>query len=306
MGKIITKAKNVIAPLILYNTPQISQPVFILSAPRSGSTHLYEILRRCDYVVSLDTENDAFWWSLFPYSRSTSPSDYISASEVSTDAAKRIKAALALYVGRELYQQDLLKFFKLHRYGKQAHYLEKTIANCFHLEVLIKLFPEAKFIHLVRDGRSTISSMIEVWKSKRFMQRPLPFPQGASIDYWTFPIPPGWESVTKTKLNEICAWSWLQHNQFVLDFFEAHSALQEKFIRVSYEKLISEPETTADRLISFCGLKKSPLVESYIHSNQSSRTTVSKPKPMKWKTSNAEAILEIESAIAPMMTYLGY
>ncbi len=293
-------------PLLLRHTARISKPVFILSAPRSGSTHLYEILRRCNSVISLNEENDAFWWSQFPYSRLDSPNDYISASEINPESSRQIRAALARHVTRKLYKQDFSGFLKVAFSGREAAYLEKTVANCFHLEALTRIFPEARFIHLVRDGRATISSMIEGWKAKRFMQRSLPFPHNSRIDYWTFPIPPGWENMVHAEINQICAWSWIQHNKHVMDFFENNPAFEESLFRVSYEDLVANPDRTTDSLIRFCDFDKSDLLESYLHSNQSSRTTISKPDPEKWKRDNPGEILAIEDSIAPMMSRLGY
>ena len=306
MYKIIEKLRESSKSFVFRNVPRIAKPVFILSAPRSGSTHLYEILRRCESVVSLDQENDDFWWSLFPYSRLELPNDYISRNELNDQSLQYIRAALSIHISRKLYDQDFRRFLKLRFTEEEIPYLEKTVANCFHLEILTRVFPEAKYIHLVRDGRATIASMIEGWRSGCFMKRNLPFPDKSSIDYWTYPVPPGWESMAHEKLNKICAWIWLQHNKYVLDFFAANSSLQKNLVRVSYEKMVGDPEKIADSLISFCGFKKSCKLESYIRSNQSSRTTISDPVPMKWKKGNVAEIQEIENYIAPMMERLGY
>jgi len=306
MYMISTKIEELLKQLLFSNAPRISKPVFILSAPRSGSTHLYEILRRCNSVISLNQENDAFWWSMFPYSRLDLPNDYISATEIDMEFSLRIREALSLHVIHKLYNRNFSEFLKFRFSGRKPAYLEKTVANCFHLDALAKLFPEAKFIHLVRDGRATISSMIEGWRSGRFMKKLLPFPDNSSIDYWTYPVPPGWENMVHAKLNEICAWSWLQHNNYVLEFFERNPALRKDLFRISYEELIEKPDAKIDSLIRFCDFNKSSSVASYLQANQSSRTTISEPDPMKWKSTNVDEILEIEDSIAPMMSRLGY
>lgn len=306
MYKIIEKLRGTAKSFTFRNVPRIAKPVFILSAPRSGSTHLYEILRRCKSVVSLDQENDDFWWSLFPYSRLDFPNDYISENELNGQSPEQISAALSFYISRKLYDQCFHRFLKLRFTQEETPYLEKTVSNCFHLEILTRIFPSARYVHLVRDGRATIASMIEGWRSGCFMKRNLPFPDKSSIDYWTFPVPPGWESMAHEKLNKICAWIWLQHNEYVLDFFAANPLLQKNLIRVSYEEMVDDPEKIANSLINFCGFKKSSKLESYIRSNQSSRTTISDPVPMKWKKGNVAEIQEIENFIAPMMERLGY
>ena len=306
MFKTIYNIKETVKPLVFGNAHGFSKPVFILSAPRSGSTHLYEILRRCSNVISLDQENDSFWWSMFPYSRLDPPNDFIHSCEVDTDYAKKVRAALCHHLTHTLFNKNFTKFLKLRFHSGKLIYLEKTIANCFHLEALTILFPDARFIYLFRDGRATISSMIEGWNAGRFMKRILPFSDNSSIDYWTYPIPPGWEKKAHKKLNEICAWSWLQHNKCVLDFFETTPVLQKNLVRVSYENLVTKPDKTINALISFCDFRKSRQVDSYLHDNLPSRTTISKPKNIKWQHSNVEDIMEIENLIAPMMARLGY
>lgn len=306
MYKITEKFRRKIKPLVLRSLPCITRPVFILSAPRSGSTHLYEVLRRCNSIASLDHENDSFWWSFFPYSRLDTPNDFISAQEINAEISAQIRPALALHVARNMFREDFFGFLKLGLFGKEMSYLEKTVANCFHLEALAVLFPDARYIHLVRDGRATVSSMMEGWTSGHFMQRKLSIPPGSGINYWTFPVPPGWDSITHYPLNEICAWSWIQHNEHVLNFFDHNSEMKKNLIRVSYEELTSNTLTTINSLIKFCEFETSSRLDSYLHKGQISRTTISAPAPMKWKRDNYGEIKKIEGLITPMMARLGY
>ena len=73
-----------------------SKPIFILSAPRSGSTHLFEILRRMGKLATLDKENDPMWHNFFPYKRHHFPTDYVSGADVADETFDAIKAYLFL------------------------------------------------------------------------------------------------------------------------------------------------------------------------------------------------------------------
>lgn len=44
--------------------------------------------------------------------------------------------------------------------------LEKTPANCLRLPFIRELFPEARYIHLTRDGRSVVRSAMKEWKGE--------------------------------------------------------------------------------------------------------------------------------------------
>jgi len=44
------------------------------------------------------------------------------------------------------------------------HIIEKSVPNCLRIEYVHKIFPEAKFIHLTRDGRAVTESAMRLWK----------------------------------------------------------------------------------------------------------------------------------------------
>ena len=71
--------------------PTFSKPLFIISAPRSGSSYFYEVIRRMEGVLSFDRENSPMWFRFFPYSRLSIPSDYISGYECDEEMAKKNK-----------------------------------------------------------------------------------------------------------------------------------------------------------------------------------------------------------------------
>ena len=48
-----------------------------------------------------------------------------------------------------------------HRQGKRR-YAEKTPANVMHISLLGELFPESRFIHIIRDGRDVTLSYLSV------------------------------------------------------------------------------------------------------------------------------------------------
>ncbi len=301
------KAKRLIIKtfLSLYNVPYFSRPVFILSAPRSGSSSLYESLSKIEKTLSLNKENDKTWWKIFPYNRLNLPTDYIYQNEISTDKVKAIKKELILNIVLESKQKVKVIFDKL-ILNNDIRYIEKTIANCFHLDVIDNIFPDAMYIHLVRDARACISSMIEGWNSGFFMKRNLPFPKDSTISHWCYPVPPNWQDITHKSLEEICAWSWVEHNRYVLDKYNNDADFRHKYIKVSYENLVVEPLKVINDIAEFTGLEVSEECIQYISSKTSSWSTVSKPKADKWKEKNLEKINNVLPTIYPMMKDLGY
>jgi hypothetical protein len=290
--------------------PRFTKPIFILSAPRSGSTHFYQIIRRLHQVVSFAIENDPMWLRFFPYDRLDIPTDYIGAEECDPTTIAAVKAFIfwKTFVRRQRTgsESNILTHHLFRR--NPIIYMEKTIANCFHIEALEKIFPDALYIHLVRDGRANVSSIIESWQRKIGCKPKglIDFPANASTPRWCTPIPLGWQAVVGKPLEEICAWSWIEHNRYVLDKCKASPSFAQRCLRVSYEEMIANPLEIAERVSMFTGVAVSSTCRDYINQNRPSSTTVSAPKPDKWKEKNFEAIHRILPTISPMMEQLGY
>lgn len=47
--------------------------------------------------------------------------------------------------------------------GNRARFVEKTVSNCLRVPYVWAVLPEARFLHLVRDGRDVIESVYREW-----------------------------------------------------------------------------------------------------------------------------------------------
>lgn len=287
---------------------RFDRPVFILAPPRSGSTLLFECLARTG-AFHLPAEADLYWWRIWPYGRTAEPSDFVGEGDASERQLDRLF--------RTLYRQAVIARIKQrggmidprHLIGTaKIRYLDKTIANCFHLEVLEHVFPDAHYVHLVRDPRSNIASMIEGWPHVHRFGKPqltsvVQALEPRTIDHWTYPAPPGWQKVVNRSLAEICAWSWQQHVEHVLNFFDARPR---KPIRLTYEQLSDDPVGAVRRLGGALGLKPSERAERYARVAPLSRTTLAPPAPEKWRTRHAQEIDQVLPMIESTARKLGY
>ncbi|MEO1352004.1 MAG: sulfotransferase, partial [Cyanobacteria bacterium J06635_15] len=204
----------------------------------------------------------------------------------------------AVFDRKRIDREVLLKNFVLRR---SMRYMEKTISNCFHLDAIEKIFPDAVYIHLVRDGRDNISSMIEGWNT--FVKVGMDLPSSAKIKHWAYAMPPGWQVKVEKPIEEICAWSWIEHNRYVLDKFKHNSG---SYIRLRYEDLLNNPLEMLEKISIFADLPTSEQAFAYIDSKQLSWSAISPPKRDKWKELNFEKIERIMPMIEPMMKNLGY
>lgn len=139
-----------------------------------------------------------------------------------------------------------------------------------NLEKVLEIFPEMRFIHLVRDPRDVARSSI---------------PMG-----WAGTV---WHGAAHWVETE-GAWNRLLPH---ID--------NSRILRISYETLIDDPETELRKLCAFCGVAYDAAMLSY---DQGS--TYSKPDPhltFQWKRTQTRRETElVETRIGPLLEAAGY
>ncbi len=184
--------------------------------------------------------------------------------------------------------------------------LEKTPENCLRLPFLQALFPDARIIYLVRDGRANVSSLMEGWRQPHLFPG-YPVPEkvdipGVDRDRWAFTLIPGWRELLGRSLEEICAWQWIRCNEAVLHYFTGGKL---PHIRVRYEDLIHAPGHELVKIAEFIEVDFDQELKRY--AGQLPRVNVvSEPAAEKWRRQNLAAIQRIESLIKPLMMEFGY
>jgi hypothetical protein len=287
------------------------RPIFIIAPPRSGSTFLFDSLAMFSELHHLNTEADHIWWRVFPYDDMPYPCDHIGKEQVSARTVRDIRRLTYLEAMRArcfTYGQ----WARLHKlqylFGlKRIRYLDKTIANCFHLDFLNHVFPDAQYIMLLRDPRPNISSMIDGWGRPEFSTPQLTAIlrqlKTATVDTMTYSAPPGWKDVVSLPLPQICAWSWRQHVEYALRFFKNNDKECEV---IRYEDLVSNNLQTVCQLAAKLGLVITESVVSHLKNPLPSRTTVSAAQPYKWWIHNREAIESVRPMIKDLAERVGY
>ena len=181
--------------------------------------------------------------------------------------------------------------------------LEKTPENCLRLPFLLDLFPDARFIHLVRDGRNNVESLMEGWlrpdlfRGYRIPTR-LSVP-GVPPNRWAFTLIPGWRDLTSAGLAEVCARQWVVCNEAVLGFRE-RAGRQAPFLTVRYEDLIESPLETVHRIAEFSDVVSRTDLQRLPHANVVSLPGADAPRR------HAASVAMVESIIGPTMARLGY
>ncbi|BDX07666.1 sulfotransferase family protein [Planctobacterium marinum] len=123
-------------------------PVFLIGAGRSGTKFLRSVLSASRYVVSVPYDVGYVW----RYGNESVPHDELLPSHVNASIKKYIR-------------NELPKLVDSASTKKPLFLLEKSVPNSLRPAFLYEIYPEAKFIHLVRDGRAVTESSIRQWKS---------------------------------------------------------------------------------------------------------------------------------------------
>ncbi len=258
----------------------LQKPVFIIAAPRSGSTLLFETLAHTPGFNSFGGE--AHWLigdqaSLRPGALGID-SNRLTAADATAELVAAIRqAALGRLQGPD---------------GRPpaagAPLLEKTPKNALRVPFLKQVFPDARFIFLWRDPRENLGSIMEAWRDGGWITFPsLPGWDGP----WSLLLPPGWQYLRGQPLETVAAWQWRSANQIALDDLQSLPA--EDWTHVNYQDFLADPEGTVRRLCDFAEVPFDDALQTRTRGQLPlSRYTHTKPAPDKWRR-DEDAILRV-------------
>lgn len=133
----------------LIPTPTLSDPVFIIGCGRSGTTILGSSLSKHSKIKYLN-EPRKIWFSAFPEADIWSKSAGSRGGKLWLDKNDYRKKK-SLRLGR------MFKFMLTT--SKKEILVEKLPANNFRLELINEIFPDARFIHIYRNGLDVAKSI---------------------------------------------------------------------------------------------------------------------------------------------------
>jgi len=174
------------------------------------------------------------------------------------------------------------EYAKSHRRGEASVWVDHTPTNFRRASTLVEMFAEARFIHLVRDGRAVAASLLELdWGPNNAFD---------AAQYWMARCAPG---------------------------LAAESRLgRDRVLRVRYEDLVSETEATLRRVVSFAGLEyESGMAEGTglrpgAYSQQQHRLVGTPPNPSRvdhWRRTLTPRQVEVfEAEAGDFLGSLGY
>lgn len=134
-----------------------------------------------------------------------------------------------------------------------------------HLELLAELFPDARFVHIIRDARGCANSMIKLYRLEQAqLDRIRASGKHGIYDsrpYVAFPrLPHLAEYVERFGADSIETTARLWND--ALDEVERVKSLLPSFYEVRYEDILADPQNEIERILEFCEL---PAIEPEHH-----------------------------------------
>lgn len=256
-------------------------PIFIGGAGRSGTTLLRVILDSHSRIACGPElkviPSVAYLWAEFQ----TKYAPFLAESRMGEEDIDR--AFRGFIVG-------LLE--PLRRYEGKARVAEKSPNNVFFFPHLHHIFPDATFLHMMRDGRDVVASLLTMeWKA----------PDGTPIDY--------------TRDARLAARYWAKAVAAGRAFAQ-QTAGRSRFREIRYEDLVARPEPCLRGLFAYLDEPWEPGVLAYYErqralGDESSAEAVTRPMHRtsvgRWKAQLTGAdCAAVKDEIGALLLELGY
>ena len=265
----------------------LPEPLIIVSAPRSGSTLVFEQLIQLEGMWSIGGESHAIFRE-FPMLRAENgalDSMTLGRAHAPPQIADLFKRLFLLFA-RDHHGQRYFDQPPAQR-PAQLQLIEKTPRNALNIPFLLEVFPTARFLFLHRAPREGVASLIEAWtlglQTGRFVTfRGLP---DWHLPGWCFLLPRGWRDLKGKSIAEIAAFQWTKSNEAIMAGLS--DVPRERWTSLNYQSFLDDPTAALQNVLTFLGSDRQ--VQALSAGNiPLSRTTVSQPSPDKWRRYEAE------------------
>ncbi|MBV9935405.1 MAG: sulfotransferase [Actinobacteria bacterium] len=164
--------------------------------------------------------------------------------------------------------------------------VNKRIGNNRRIPLLAGAFPDARFVELVRDGRAVAASLrrVDWWPESRL--------------WWRNGITPATAEAAGADAWELCAEAWVEEAAATRRGLAAVAPAQ--VLSTTYEQFVADPERVLDEVARFGGLEAN-------NAWRRRRAFVRVPdRNQAWRDLPADAIATIERVEAAALTSHGY
>jgi len=154
--------------------------------------------------------------------------------------------------------------------NRKTRWCEQTPRNVFYIDTIHELFPEARFVQIVRDPRDVLLSQKNRWKRRKLEKNKRPW--RVTFREWL-----NYHPITMMKL-------WVSASKRV----GRHTDMP-YYMSIRYEDLLAEPNKTLSQVCAFLGLEyqstmvEVPQVGSSLKNDEPGRKGLNASKVSGWK-----------------------
>lgn len=243
-------------------------PIFIGGAGRSGTTLLRVILDShsqiaCGPELKVSTTIAAMWYNFQTKFKSVLNEYYLNENDINKIFAEMILSLLEKFRQKE----------------NKPRIAEKSPNNVMIFSHLHKIFPESPLIHVIRDGRDVITSLL-------------------TMDW----VDPNGKPVPYTRDIKLAAQYWHDTVRTGINFKNYSESNSKYYYQLKYEEMVTSPEDTLKSLFEFINESWEEQVLSFHEknrnlANESSASQVNKKlyssSMARWKKDLSEEQKEI-------------
>jgi hypothetical protein len=170
--------------------------------------------------------------------------------------------------------------------------VEQSPETSYVLAGALQAYPRATAVHLIRDGRDVVCSLLDRgWlRTGRVAQDDAQQPFGAHLRFWVEPERHAeFEQASEVRR---AAWAWRR-------YLTAAQAVPERTVELRYEALVADPDRQANRLSDALDCDPAPLRRAFLEVRDESVG--------RWQRDlTPEQLAEVESEAGVLLAELGY
>lgn len=237
------------------------QPVIIIGAARSGTKLLRDCIALHPAINTIPYDINYIW----RIGNESSIHDALQPQNLRDENKEKIR-------------QEIITFVQ----NSSPILVEKTVSNCLRIPYIHSIFPEARYIHLIRNGCDVVESCYRQWTAKpdwRYILKkaqsyPITKAPGYAVHYAmstlrrTFAnsssVPNSWgprycgidEDLAEKDVLEVCAIQWVKSVAKAMTGFQQIQPTQ--ILTIHYEAFVNNPLAQLEQIASFIGVDPTP------------------------------------------------
>jgi len=250
---------------------RLERPIFLIGSPRSGTGISSDLFGAHPDVANL---SDAHMiWD--PRRRFDADADHDwTSNDVTAEDAARLHAR-----------------FEYHRrFHAKQRFLNKNPRSSVRIDYIRAIFPDAVFVHLIRDGRAVVASMLELVRRRPHLKHLWDAPM-------RFAHPPNWRTLVREDKAEQSALQW---RAIVNTVLSKRAELGSAYHEFKYEELCDDPRGVLAAAWRFAGLRVDAEALEQLPKRLENQN-------YKWKQQlSLQQVETITRTEAPLLKELGY